>query len=635
MRRPTNGPLSTPKQHRSPDPMPQQSDTTLDEMDLSPRQRIQRTKDVLALQRQIGNRATVQRLALQRQSRGVKMRRSANVIQRHEGGEHMYLGDEGYKAALEAYIAKAKEGAPPEKHQEIDKRLREEFGTIMQRKDQYGMSYGAGVGLGGDIYGSADEMYNDKNGWVNNTDVKDVISLFEDERKAATEEGKIGEDYEHSDVRLWWNAEHFIDLAKQNTSHFVGHNLGSYLKNHAQALTLAAQAKAETDEAKKKELWNKACFYNSFADHYLTDSFSSGHMRVPREEIMQFFAQFGYSDEQAGLISKVLHDYDNHNGLYVRNARGDRWKAFGDKMLHADKSQDKEVREAYQVEVQDIQGNWKATGKSGKDITIEAVKMSVTELLTAYDTGNAVAQNTALQLIPYPDPERQKQGLEDVFSPDNPQMTPAMRKKLLGELGMAGSLSGMNDKHLDLLIRNLPRLMKNFHDKMQKRFEAGGDLSAVPKTLQEGVLQLGSQGANAKRDAAAVLEILDFIKRRPGEANNAIKELSIILQGNTGIDITPQLFQEMLRTVWPANHGLILNALKGHIATWDYGRVSTVLQIYLKGWTTKQDEHIIMGILEALSPSMIQQIKADQNLKQWLDSDLTGADYKRFKEMVK
>jgi hypothetical protein len=65
---------------------------------------------------------------------------------------------------------------------------------------------------------------------------------------------------------------------------------------------------------------------NASADHFLTDAFSGGHIRTPREKLV--------GSVRGNIQSKVLHDLDNTNGVLVTNDRGDPpWLAYGDDFL--------------------------------------------------------------------------------------------------------------------------------------------------------------------------------------------------------------------------------------------------------------------------------------------------------------
>src|SRR5581483_3900456 len=175
----------------------------------------------------------------------------------------------------------------------------------------------------------------------------------------------------------------YIELADENGDHFSPANAGRYQTMHEKALLLAARAHDETDEAKKDALLNEANLTDAAACHFLTDAFSSGHAisgatgrqagaEVWKEQHGAIIAAitsaakndgalFGHiaknsgittTPEIAGLIEtavrglvsalgshapslclKLVHDKLNSDGLDVINARGDKWKTFGDTNL--------------------------------------------------------------------------------------------------------------------------------------------------------------------------------------------------------------------------------------------------------------------------------------------------------------
>jgi hypothetical protein len=69
----------------------------------------------------------------------------------------------------------------------------------------------------------------------------------------------------------------YIELAKINYDHFGTNARLAYNAGHALALAEASQGTIESLE--------QAYAINAFADHFLEDSFASGHMRVPREAL--------------------------------------------------------------------------------------------------------------------------------------------------------------------------------------------------------------------------------------------------------------------------------------------------------------------------------------------------------------
>jgi hypothetical protein len=79
---------------------------------------------------------------------------------------------------------------------------------------------------------------------------------------------------------------------------------------------LLHSAKA-VERAMAIDLFRKSLMYNSFADHYLQDSFASGHLTVKRSQL-------------TALDNMGTHNYYNQTGLEVQNEKGDRWRTYGD-----------------------------------------------------------------------------------------------------------------------------------------------------------------------------------------------------------------------------------------------------------------------------------------------------------------
>ena len=113
----------------------------------------------------------------------------------------------------------------------------------------------------------------------------------------------------------------------------------------------------------------QAYFLEAFALHYLTDLFSTGHLRVPRRKLHRTY--FDEPEEQgffdwlypADSLARRQHNEDSANGLWVRNKLGDAWPAYGDKHLY--------------------------NGKSGKNHqqVIRAAQVSISEIWDTYSSG--------------------------------------------------------------------------------------------------------------------------------------------------------------------------------------------------------------------------------------------------------
>jgi hypothetical protein len=206
--------------------------------------------------------------------------------------------------------------------------------------------------------------------------------------------------YPDTNIRMAWNAKAYVELALQNVDHFGWHNIERYCRHHAEALQLAYDAHGRDDET-----FRRALYTNAFADHFLTDAFSAGHIRVPRAEIIAWARSEGLSDRLAGALSKLLHDQDGHvdldslhdategqrsdnDGLLVRNARGKTWHARCDGQLFLDPGS---------AELPAV----------GAPVT--AVAASVTELLLAWTRGELPkGVYRATEHVPFPHPTAPK-----------------------------------------------------------------------------------------------------------------------------------------------------------------------------------------------------------------------------------
>ncbi|EJD48240.1 hypothetical protein AURDEDRAFT_61348, partial [Auricularia subglabra TFB-10046 SS5] len=110
------------------------------------------------------------------------------------------------------------------------------------------------------------------------------------------------------------NIPSYLGLARINWDHFGPDARTTYNAGHALALQAASGGDLE-----------RAYTLNAFADHFLEDSFSSGHLRTPRRGL------HGSVDLTADACAKFMHDEDCAIGLSVQNPDGDSWYCYGDK----------------------------------------------------------------------------------------------------------------------------------------------------------------------------------------------------------------------------------------------------------------------------------------------------------------
>ncbi|VEG90035.1 phospholipase [Legionella spiritensis] len=125
----------------------------------------------------------------------------------------------------------------------------------------------------------------------------------------------------------------YLKLASVNMDHFVPDSLTAYKAGHNAALKSAINAHKylqKNQNEKAREALHLAYAQNAFANHYLTDSMSSGHMRTPRRAVHNTIA---LPDILNLVIANFMHDEDSRYGLNVVNSRGIAWRAFGDHYL--------------------------------------------------------------------------------------------------------------------------------------------------------------------------------------------------------------------------------------------------------------------------------------------------------------
>lgn len=314
-------------------------------------------------------------------------------------------------------------------------------------------SYGELVALSGDFYGSPKELFEEQSSvlpWLwEDKDLSDLREIFKEELTWIEDEKRgIHVGYPDNGLALAWNAKSYIELALDNVDHFGWHNVVAYCRHHTAALKLATQADREDNS---DETWRRALFYNAFADHFLTDAFAAGHIRVPRMQIKKWGSDVGYSDKLAGGLSKVLHDQDGHvstthasgerlgddEGLRVKNSHGIEWYTRCDGQLFIVKPGDDPL----------------------VDQPIQAVKESLVELFTArHERRMPDGEFNALHHAPFPHPDAS--GLSAKFKPDMPtKQFDALMDSVSWYIKIPWISSGVDAGEVHSLFEAIPELM--------------------------------------------------------------------------------------------------------------------------------------------------------------------------------
>lgn len=258
-----------------------------------------RAGEVARLQRVAGNREV---------ARLLRAPAGGLTVQRWDGPEHVELGNTSRgpqpgRILLDAHTADLPQRTRPvtewpPQWQELYRKGTKEQKQMLQD----GLSYGEVVALSGDLYKDFDAL--------NRAPLKEIYDLIPLVRTfASTEQLEAA------------SGGRYLTLAAENESHFTnvrpGHaNIDVWWRNHAAAIRAARAGQA-----------NRAWGMNAGADHFLTDAFSGGHIRVPRSAL--------HAEGKTGDVkSKIAHDLDNEYGVEVTNLRGDQpWIAYGDDML--------------------------------------------------------------------------------------------------------------------------------------------------------------------------------------------------------------------------------------------------------------------------------------------------------------
>jgi len=394
---------------------------------------------------------------------------------RYESGEHVWIGDRGFELAFAD-----EKLAPLVEYSDY---------MLLHRQDHNeAFRYGELVALSGDFYRTPSELYWEKRSsipwlWESN-DLSDIRAAFAEELEAIKDQQSKGTEYPDNNIAFWWNAKAYVELALDNTDHFGWHNLKAYCKHHGDALEFARQAREvyDLDRDKSDELWRQALFTNAFADHFLTDAFAAGHIRVPRYEISRWAKGQGYSKELAGGLSKLLHDQDGHlesihgaghslnsgasDGLLVHNDAGQTWHTRCDGQLF--------IRNGDEV----------PTVRQ----PVEAVAASVKEVFIAYLFGQTPDKvYAATTFIPFPHPDGPS--LTEKFSADiSAERIDALLDGVKWYIKVPYISTGLAAENIKALCVALPTLMEEFRLAV-KQDVADPHTDVVrrlPKTLIEG-----------------------------------------------------------------------------------------------------------------------------------------------------
>jgi hypothetical protein len=239
------------------------------------------------------------------------------------------------------------------------------------------LTYGQIVALAGDLYGipdrpisngKTDQEHRDRFVAAYSTlrdcdreELGEILKIMDSEARYINDKmingwsepdayGVVNWDERYARATGYWTTGIFktgryLDLARNNVDHF-GHDAKvAYKAGHAVALQKALEGyqylKAHSGTAAKQHaaaLFEQALAMSAFADHYLTDMFASGHLRVPRRKLEYDWGASG------GVMAKRQHEEDGAYGLFVKNNRGEYWRCFGDEHLNTFAGRENKIR---------------------------------------------------------------------------------------------------------------------------------------------------------------------------------------------------------------------------------------------------------------------------------------------------
>jgi hypothetical protein len=262
------------------------------------------------------------------------------LIQRYESPEHMDLGDQNADDLFD-YL-QTDEGKQWAKQRGIDpvQVVRDMAAdpvrknkTIRVRADLL-LTPGQIIALMGDFYATWKDLQS-----APKAEVDKLLAVMAKERKGY--DGNA--DYETI------TKGRYTQLARVNTKHFAPGNKLAWKDYHQQAMTKAAQASKDKDDS----LMEEAYFIDAAGGHFLTDAFASGHLldsirldgaiklylkdnppaMEDNPEMRSITAGMSAAGLTPSLVLKNIHDRMNAEGFEVTNAKGMKWKTFGDNHL--------------------------------------------------------------------------------------------------------------------------------------------------------------------------------------------------------------------------------------------------------------------------------------------------------------
>jgi hypothetical protein len=262
------------------------------------------------------------------------------VIRRYESPEHQDLGDR-HLGELFVYI-QTEEGKRWAAARGIDplwvvKEMAQDPGRGGKRikvRADLELSPGEIIALMGDFYATWHDLQN-----APRQEIDEILTTIQKERT-----GRIDANPEYERI----TKGRYTKLARINSAHFAPKNKEAWKKLHLEAIEKAQRSGVSHDE----DVFQEALFIDAAGGHFLTDAFASGHLfdsskveiaivsylknnpiRAENAEMQTVLSGLQMVGLAAPLVLKNIHDRMNAEGFEITNAKGMRWKTYGDNHL--------------------------------------------------------------------------------------------------------------------------------------------------------------------------------------------------------------------------------------------------------------------------------------------------------------
>lgn len=426
----------------------------------------------------------------------------SNSIAAFDAGEHAIIGDVAYTDFEQKFP-----------------------NQIRNLEADISFSYGQLIAMSADMYVSVEEISLDDPGFFNGFFHRNRNSLKKCINKEIeairTKESYSGcDDLDFAKKKL-----QYVTLAHDNYGHFAWHNVKQYIELHEKALWFAQLAylkcteqqrlssKKECDlknsklknlvsessyrkkqkskyrrlpklfprkrftkryllKMPKEKMIRLALFTNAFADHYLTDAFSAGHLRVPRSQIDKFVELYdkqGSSKKRkegssvSGALTQYLHNLDGSlTGLKVVNSLGQKFVVRSDKQLFS------------KINSRELSGIVERNPQLS--FPIKAARASLGEIFDVIEKGGQAAPSdnfSALEYVPFiEDPEQDSLSLRVKSHIEKHGSIKKAIKSMSSEMQLVYKGSMVIDdlsykKYFKNFIDTIPKMMEELRSQIQ------------------------------------------------------------------------------------------------------------------------------------------------------------------------